>query len=59
MSFLHFFKKPEYYFSPITIIKRLFFRKKKGVAIGTLPWGSKIEINNQETIGKAISKTGI
>jgi len=53
-----FFKKPEYYFRPYSIFKRL-FKKHKGITVQKTAWNTSIEVDNHETIGKAIFDTGI
>lgn len=59
MSFIDYYlKKPEYFFQPSTIIKKLFTTQKR-IVIRKTPWGSNIEINSKEAIGTAIARTGI
>ena len=52
------FKKPEYYFQPSLILKRI-FKKFKGISIQKTPWNTSVEVDNHETIGKAIYDTRI
>jgi FkbM family methyltransferase len=58
MSVIHYLKRPEYYFSLRSVINKL-FKPKKGVITHTTPWGNKMEIDVNETIGNAIYSTRI
>ena len=56
---INFFKKPEFYFHPKLIFSRL---KKKGDynnLKAKTAWGGEIYIDNSETIGSEIFKTGV
>jgi FkbM family methyltransferase len=55
---IHYLKRPEYYFSLPYVINKI-FKPKSGIITQTTPWGGKIEIDVNETIGKSIYKTRI
>jgi FkbM family methyltransferase len=57
-SIIHYLKRPEYYFSLPHVIGKI-FKPKNGVITQTTPWGDKIEIDINETIGSSIYKTRI
>src|SRR6202011_457897 len=58
-SIIQYIKRPEYYFSVHSVIKKLFSRNGHGVINQKTPWGNKIEIDINETIGNSIYSTRI
>lgn len=58
MNISSFFKKPEYYFRPTKIIKRLGI-KKTGIVVKKMPWNTLLEVDVNEAIGKSINIFGI
>src|ERR1700736_1568487 len=57
-NMIHYIKRPEYYFQPNSIIKRI-FRSENGIINQKTPWGNKLEIDVTETIGNSIYSTRI
>src|ERR1700730_1461942 len=57
-NMINYIKRPEYYFRPNSIIKRI-FKSQNGIINQTTPWGNKIEIDVNETIGNSIYSTRI
>src|SRR5450631_3558805 len=57
-SIIHYLKRPEYYFSLPYVINKI-FKPKNGVITQTTPWGDKLEIDVNETIGNSIYNTRI
>jgi FkbM family methyltransferase len=57
-NIINFIKRPEYYFRPTSVIKKI-FGSAKGVINQKTPWGNKIEIDVHETIGNSIYSTQI
>jgi FkbM family methyltransferase len=51
-------KKPEYYLQPVHILRRFIPVAKNEVEART-PWGHSMQVDNRESIGKAIFRTGI
>jgi FkbM family methyltransferase len=58
-SIIHYIKRPEYYFSLHSVVKKLFNKTGQGVINQKTPWGSFIEIDINETIGNSIYSTRI
>ena len=58
-NIIHYIKRPEYYFSVHSVIKKLFSRNGHGVINQKTPWGANIEIDINETIGHSIYSTRI
>ncbi|MEP6747111.1 MAG: FkbM family methyltransferase [Bacteroidota bacterium] len=57
-NIINFIKRPEYYFRPGSIFKKV-FKKVNGVTNHKTPWGNQMEIDVKETIGNSIFSTGI
>lgn len=55
------FNKPEYIFNPRQIPRRLqcLWREPLGECRVNLPWGESLDVNPQETIGRALVHTGV
>src|SRR5687767_12151125 len=58
-SIIHYIKRPEYYFSLHSVVKKLFNKTGHGIINQKTPWGNLMEIDTNETIGNAIFSTGI
>jgi FkbM family methyltransferase len=58
-SIIHYIKRPEYYFSLNSVVKKLFNKPGQGVINQKTPWGNFIEIDTNETIGNSIYSTRI
>jgi FkbM family methyltransferase len=58
-SIIHYIKRPEYYFSLHSLIKKVFSKNGHGVINQKTPWGNNIEIDVNETIGNSIYSTRI
>lgn len=57
---LYRFNKPEYFFQPSRVWRRLQNKPPAAeLSSETLPWGQTIEVNPRETIGKAIYTLGV
>ncbi|MBC8110444.1 MAG: FkbM family methyltransferase [Verrucomicrobia bacterium] len=62
MDAKHYFNKPEYFFQPYHLLKKLVRvvgGKPKSKTLMTLPWGSSFFVNPKETIGGAIFDMGV
>ena len=54
--------KPEYFYNPRQIVNRIFYRyykNRKSYCRINLPWGTPIEVNINETIGRCLFTQGI
>lgn len=58
-SIIHYIKRPEYYFSLHSVVKKLFNKTGNGIINQKTPWGNLIEIDTNETIGNSIYSTRI
>lgn len=58
-SIIHHIKRPEYYFSLHSVIKKLFNKTGQGIIHQKTPWGNLMEIDTNETIGNSIYSTRI
>ncbi len=58
-NIIQYIKRPEYYFSLHSVIKKLFSKNGHGVINQKTPWGNNIEIDINETIGNSIYSTRI
>jgi FkbM family methyltransferase len=58
-SIIHHIKRPEYYFSLHSVVKKLFNKTGHGIINQKTPWGNLIEIDTNETIGNSIYSTRI
>lgn len=58
-SIIHYIKRPEYYFSWHSVVKKLFNKPGHGIVNQRTPWGNLIEIDTNETIGNSIYSTKI
>jgi FkbM family methyltransferase len=58
-SIIHYIKRPEYYFSLHSVVKKLFNKTGQGIINQKTPWGNAIEIDTHETIGYSIYSTRI
>ena len=58
-SVIHYIKKPEYYFSLHSVVKKIFNKPGQGIINQKTPWGNLIEIDTRETIGNSIYSTRI
>ena len=58
-SIIHYIKRPEYYFSLHSVVKKLFNKPGQGIINQKTPWGNAIEIDTNETIGNSIYNTRI
>lgn len=58
-SIIHYIKRPEYYFSLHSAVRKLFNKNGHGIINQKTPWGNVIEIDTNETIGNSIYSTRI
>lgn len=58
-SIIHHIKRPEYYFSLHSVVKKLFNKTGQGIINQKTPWGNVMEIDTNETIGNSIYSTRI